>query len=273
MIMETNNDNASLRDRVKKVVRWLIAEGHAASQREMAQIMGYKESSLSQILNGRVPVSGKFLNRLCAVDRTISMEWLKTGLGSMRTTSQAELVRVPYDESQDAELYNTNSKGIRFYKKNDRLFMTVRHVPYAAFGQFANESDRLDPDSDDWGEETYEVDRYARGNYLSFEVKGDSMDTGARDSFEAGDRVLVRELERDFWRTPIHFNERPFWVVVFGSSVLIKQMIAQDLQRGTLTFHSLNPSPEYADFTLNEDDIRALYYVIKKKPREVDFIS
>ena len=45
----------------------------------------------------------------------------------------------------------------------------------------------------------------------------------------------------------------------------------QDLKEGTLTFHSLNPSPEYHDFTLREDDIRALYYVIKKKPKEVGY--
>ena len=48
-------------------------------------------------------------------------------------------------------------------------------------------------------------------------------------------------------------------------------MIDQDLTNGTLTFHSLNPSPEYHDFTLREDEIRALYYVIKKKPKEVGY--
>ena len=48
-------------------------------------------------------------------------------------------------------------------------------------------------------------------------------------------------------------------------------MIDQDLTNCTLTFHSLNPSPEYHDFTLREDEIRALYYVIKKKPKEVGY--
>ncbi len=270
--MENLNDSAAQRERVKKVMRWLISGGYASSQRELAQLMGYRESSLSQIVNGRVPLSMKFLNRLCALDHNIRLEWLLTGEGVMIVHPHAELVPASFDETQDAEFYNTNSKGVRFYKKGERWFMTVRHVPFAAFGQFANESDRLDPAFDEWSEETYEVDRYARGNYLSFEVKGDSMDTGSRDSFEAGDRVLVRELEREFWRDPIRIHERPFWVVVFDSSVLIKQIISQDLQHGTLTFHSLNPSPEYADFTLSKDKIRALYYVIKKKPRDVTFV-
>ena len=65
--------------------------------------------------------------------------------------------------------------------------------------------------------------------------------------------------------------QRPYWVVVFESSVLLKQLIGQDLEQGMLTFHSLNPSPEYADFTISENDVRHLYYVIKKKPRQMDF--
>ena len=174
-------------------------------------------------------------------------------------------------EDEEMEFVTESNTGARFYKKGGKLFMTVRHVPYAAFGQFANDSDRLDPVNDEWEEETYEVDRVARGHYLSFEVKGDSMDTGSRESFEAGDRVLVRELEREHWRDRIRFNDHPYWVVVFGSSVLIKQMVAQDMRTCTLTFHSLNPSPEYADFTISENDIRALYYVIRKKPRQRSF--
>lgn len=53
--------------------------------------------------------------------------------------------------------------------------------------------------------------------------------------------------------------------------VLIKQIVAQNLETGELTFHSLNNSPEYSDFQLNMDQIRALYYVLQKKPKTVNF--
>ena len=257
-------------EKLKKIVQWLILQGRVESQRDLATQLGYQESSFSQIVNGHVPLSNKFLNRLCTVEPRINRAWVLNGEGEMLLNDNTHVEAVPVDEEKGI-FYSENAKGAKFYKKGDHLFMTVRHVPYACFGQFANESDRLDPTDDDWTEETYEVDRVARGNYLSFEVKGDSMDTGERNSFEAGDRVLVRELERPYWRDTIRFHERPYWVVVFGSSVLIKQLIAQDQSKGTLTFHSLNPSPEYADFTLCENDIRALYYVIKKKPREITF--
>ena len=258
----------TVQENVKKVVAWLISSGYATSQRELAEKMGYRESSFSQILNGHVPVSDKFLGRLKNVDSRIDIDWIRTGYGEMLGSHQMEVS--PVDENE-MEFVTESNAGAKFYRKGDRLFMTVRHVPYAAFGQFANEAESLEPNSEDWTEETYEVDRIAHGHYLSFEVKGDSMDIGTRQSFEAGDRVLVRELGRSHWRDTIRYNDYPYWVGVFGSSVLLKQMIDQDREHGILTFHSLNPSPEYADFSLNEDEIRSLYYVIRKKPKEVIF--
>ena len=254
---------------LKNVINWLIAERRASSQRELAGLLGYNPSALSQIVNGKVPLSDKFVGKLTRFEPRINGEWVKSGKGTMLLYPDSYEEVVADNDDEEMEFCMENKYGAKFYKKGKRLFMTVRHVPYAAFGQFVNDSDRLDPYDDEWGEETYEVDRLARGNYLSFEVQGDSMDTGARSSFEAGDKVLVRELERTFWRDHIRFETHPYWVVVFGSSVLLKQMIGQDMERGLLTFHSLNPSPEYADFSICEDDIRGLYYVIRKKPKEV----
>lgn len=258
----------TVQENVKKVVAWLISSGYATSQRDLAEKMNYRESSFSQILNGHVPVSDKFLGRLKNIDSRIDIGWIKTGYGEMLGGSQIDVSPV---EDSNLEFVTQSNAGAKFFRKGDRLYMTVRHVPYAAYGQFANEAEELEPDSEDWTEETYEVDRVVHGHYLSFEVKGDSMDIGTRQSFEAGDRVLVRELGRSHWRETIRYRDYPYWVVVFGSSVLLKQMIAQDLENGILTFHSLNPSPEYADFSLSENEIRSLYYVIRKKPKEVTF--
>ena len=143
--MATTNDSRMLCERAKQMVRWLISQGYAASQRELAQLMGYKESSFSQIINGRVPMSEKFVNRLVAVDRNLNSEWLLQGAGNM-LGSLRHLPSAESDERQDAEFYKVNPKGAKFYKKDDRWFISVRHVPFAAYGRFANESDRLDPD-------------------------------------------------------------------------------------------------------------------------------
>ena len=97
------------------------------------------------------------------------------------------------------------------------------------------------------------------------------MDDGTRASFEEGDRVLVRQLYRQYWKETVRFSEHPFWVIATKAGVLLKQMVGQDTEQGTFTFHSLNPSVEYADFTLNMDEINSLYYVLKKKAKEVAY--
>lgn len=185
--------------------------------------------------------------------------------------SVIELEQIPTEE-KIGKFFTENTNGVKFYDLgNGKYRMLVKHVPFCAYGRFANEADTLEPDKEDWEEDAFEVSKIVHGNYLSFEVKGESMDDGTRSSFESGDRVLVRELGKEHWMGKIRYRDYPFWVVVFGSSVLIKQIVEQDLKNGTITLHSLNPSPEYCDFKLSLDEIRKLYYVVQKKPKIVSF--
>ncbi|WP_018675186.1 hypothetical protein [Riemerella columbina] len=69
--------------RVKKMIKWLIFSDYGDSEKEIAEIMGYKKSSFSQILNGRVPLSDKFINNLSNIDKNINKVWIKTGKGKM----------------------------------------------------------------------------------------------------------------------------------------------------------------------------------------------
>lgn len=202
--------------------------------------------------------------------------WLLTGEGSMLTSGSPpkEVDDIPSNavpsEAMEIEYAGENSNdGIFFRDRNSgKLYISVPHVPYAARGEFPNPGDRLDP-MGEWGREIYEVDRKANGRYISFDVRGDSMDNGMRRCLQDGDKVLVRELELDYWRT-LRAGDHRYWVLVFSSSVLIKEISSFDSETGVITCHSLNPSPEYHDFTLSLDDVRHLYYVIKLKPHAED---
>ena len=105
------------------------------------------------------------------------------------------------------------------------------------------------------------------GHYYAFVVEGNSMDDGTRRSLEAGDMLLVRELPRDEWAPHLRFKDWPYWVVVWDNNVRVKQITAQDEESGAITLHSLNPSPEYCDFTLPLDRITRLFNVIQHKPQ------
>lgn len=69
--------------RVKRVINWLIFKEIADSERALAEILGYTKSSFSQIVTGKVPLSEKFMKRLCSLDENINFVWLQSGEGEM----------------------------------------------------------------------------------------------------------------------------------------------------------------------------------------------
>lgn len=244
--------------------------------KQLSESLGKKRPQWAyDILNKdkKVGISRNIVDLICSKYPQISKSWLLTGEGKRLKDDKSiiELEQIPTEE-KIGKFFTENTNGVKFYDLgNGKYRMLVKHVPFCAYGRFANEADTLEPDKEDWEEDAFEVSKIVHGNYLSFEVKGESMDDGTRSSFESGDRVLVRELGKEHWMEKIRYRDYPFWVVAFGSSVLIKQIVEQDLKNGTITLHSLNPSPEYCDFKLSLDEIRKLYYVVQKKPKIVSF--
>ena len=106
------------------------------------------------------------------------------------------------------------------------------------------------------------------GDFLSLEITNESMDNGQRTSFEAGDHVLCKAYSLSNYEQ-IPFTEHPYWAIVTNGTIFIKQII--DETDDTIILHSLNNSPEYTDFSINKADIIQLYFIIKKKPKEVTF--
>ncbi|MCW4470589.1 DUF1870 family protein [Flavobacterium sp. MFBS3-15] len=108
------------------------------------------------------------------------------------------------------------------------------------------------------------VDKPAKGRYLAFRVKGDSMDDGTSDAIPQNYVVATRELQRQHWTSPIRYKDFRFWVIYTTESKypLLKQIIDHDTEKGIITCHSLNDSPEYRDFQLSLNDVQALFYVI-----------
>ena len=105
------------------------------------------------------------------------------------------------------------------------------------------------------------ADREGRGNYVAFEVKGDSMDDGSRHSYEQGDIIICRQIAPHHWQSKLHIHKYDFVIVHRTDGVLLKKIMAHDTTAGTLTLHSLNPL--YDDFTIALDDVAQLFNVIK----------
>ena len=83
--------------RVKKVINWLVFMEYAENERELAEKLGYTKSSFSQIVNGKVPLSERFVQKLASVDRNINEVWIMTGEGNMLNSVEAgtSVVTIP----------------------------------------------------------------------------------------------------------------------------------------------------------------------------------
>ena len=219
------------------------------------------------------------LTKIFSISPDLNKEWLLTGEGNMLVSGMGHKKNniippsnaIPSIEITEYEYAGENKNGGIFFRdQTGKLYISVPHVSFSARGEYPNFSEDLEP-MEDQGREIYAVDRKASGRYISFDVRGDSMDNGSRKSLQDGDKILVRELERDNWRT-LRTGDHRFWVIVFGASVLVKEISDMDSGTGVLTCHSLNPSPEYNDFQVPMDSVRHLFYVIKVKPKEFDGI-
>jgi hypothetical protein len=193
--------------------------------------------------------------------------WLLTGEGKMLTGVQEVVPLAP----GKVEEYTTTKAGITYYKREDgQLLMKVPIVPISALGSPADEYQQI---LEEFNGElvTIEVGEIHHGSYIAFRIEGDSMDDGTWNGFRKGDTVVVRELSRDKWLPKLHIKDWPYWVVVFGNCVRIKQIIAQDDETGAITLHSLNPSPEFTDFTLQLDEVSRLFNVVQHVPKPRKF--
>ncbi len=69
--------------RLADMIDWLVYNNVVASRRELAKRMKYQESTLSLVVNGKQPMSAKFLNALAGVDGRLNVNWIDNGEGEM----------------------------------------------------------------------------------------------------------------------------------------------------------------------------------------------
>lgn len=85
--------------RIKKVINWLVFQEVAENDRALSELLGYTKSSFSQIINGRVPISDKFVKKLCSLDENINEVWVLREEGTMfkNIPNGLQMVEIPQD--------------------------------------------------------------------------------------------------------------------------------------------------------------------------------
>ncbi len=225
--------------RVRKVINWLIFRDYGSNEKEIAEKLGYTKSSFSQIINGKVPLSHKFIEKLFAVDKQLNKAWIVSGNGYMLNSVQGlmseekmhgaeNFVRVP--------LVSVRGKGGYLKWYNDAEYIeSLDAIPMV-------------------------VDRSFKGKFRCFEVDGDSMDDGSRKSICDRDIVLGREIKKQLWSNKLSFTDWDI-IIVCNDNITIKRLKELDATTGILKCYSLNSLYEDTEFQL--DTLIELYSLIK----------
>ena len=241
---------------------------------DFLKVSGYKLSKQSSLVTqqkltnarkGRNNISTDIVMELCRLYEQVNPDYILTGKGSILTTGG----------NVSKDFTNTSGSGsATVITGNDTVVnmnaeaksMKLEHVVYAPLVSQYAYAGYLSGYADEEYIENLPVvpfiaDHEAKGNYVAFEVRGDSMDNGTDEGYMEGDRLLGREIPPDLWgSSKLHIRKWDF-IIVHTEGILIKRIIAHDVDKHLITIHSLNEM--YEDKVLDLKDVRKIFNVIE----------
>ena len=204
------------------------------SQKRFEQIVGLSNGYVNNIARS---LGAQKLAEISRCFPDLNQAWLLTGEGTMLKTREA----VPLTDLQHTRV------------------PLVSQYAYAGYLiGYADETYMAQLPTID-----FTPDREMTGNYLAFEVRGDSMDDGSKESYIEGELLICREVEPHLWRdSALHYKKRDF-VIVHEEGILIKRVIAHDVEHHTITVHSLNPM--YPDRVINLAGVKQIFSIVESR--------
>jgi len=173
------------------------------------------------------------------------------------------VIELPVTDSFELQYLENNNSNTFFKLDNGQYLMTM---PLAEFNIQAGFLDHYQDIEYLKGLSKHSiiVDMPAKGRYVAFRVKGDSMDDGTSNAILQNSIVSTRELQRHLWNDKLRTKDFQYWVIYTTESrlPLLKEITDHDVERGVIKCHSLNDGPEYQDFELSLDTVQGLFYVV-----------
>ena len=212
--------------RLKKVVKWLIFSGFGENEKELAELLGYTKSSFSQILNGKVPLSDKFLDKICSLDNNINKVWILENKGEMLKSSN-------------------NTPAVA----EPQIPSGVPMLPFDAFAGIGTDVEGVNLDTI---EERYVVPLFD-GMKMDFmiSVRGSSM----YPKYNSGDVVACRMVQELLF---VQWN-KVYVLDTISQGVIIKRLKKSD-KEGFVICKSDNE--QYEPFEIPMSDIRTIALVV-----------
>ncbi len=268
--MSTKNDKSLIINDIKKYYK-------IDSDAEFARFLGIKPQTLAS-WRSRNSIDYDLLSSVC-VD--INMNWVITGEGYMLNAdipnTQFEVPNTQFQSQarnifDEAEFIGYVNEEDTIYSNGNNDFIDMGNgyyqmmVPliedYAYAGYLSGYSD--EKYLGDLPRFPIIVQKQHKGSYRSIRVKGDSMDDNTKHAICSGDVVVGRKIEKDYWKSKIHYTTWPNFIIVHEDGIVIKSIIDHDVEKGTITCRSLNPDKDfYPDFKLHLNNVYELYNIVQ----------
>ncbi|TSE10220.1 MULTISPECIES: LexA family transcriptional regulator [Aquimarina] len=225
-----------------------LADKKGKQIKDLIEETGIKKGTLFNYLKGKTPITLEAFLKISEVLQVSSLELL----------SFVQNIELDAKAAQFLEKIGPNKDIAQKVPENVNVMMIplVNQYAYAGYlGGFEDES---------YVEELpkipYLADREYKGNYVFFEVKGDSMDNASYESYLEGDLILCRDVRQDFWMSKLHINKWDFVIVHKTEGILLKRITDHNVEEGVLTLHSLNEY--YEDSKVHIKDIAKIFNVV-----------
>ena len=265
--------------RVNESIKWVIFEGLAKNHTDLAQKLGYKKSSFSQIINGRVNISNSFINRLVTFAPILNRKWLLNGEGSL-FLSQPKIVQEEVIKGQikginlllenDATYLSqssipeilSNKRGNTFsFYPGGKMYIEVFKIPFTGHETYSAHYFDVEQLKRHFVSVEFSVDYFELGYYQAFEVIGDTMNAGNIEDTPDGAEVLAREINRDLWEGGFKRTKYGF-ILVTKEHILHKDIIQYNPKTGIAQLSSRNANYAIMEYDLN--DVLQIFHVIKR---------
>ena len=223
--------------------KYLRDTGH--TQASIASQLGVSQPYVNALLTGR-KAFGKSQAKKWGDLYGLSPSWLLTGEGSMLKADAP--ITQPSPENSARPLVSS-----------DRDWVEIPLVPHRAkAGALSGFGDPC------WEEDKQTmpvlIDKRLKGDYLLFEVSGDSMDDGTSTAFLDGDVLLCRVLPKSDWQYGIKRRRDTYCVVATeAEGIVLKEVVNHNKATNEITCHSLNS--QYQDYSVKLDDVQGIFYV------------
>lgn len=230
-----------------EIISIIMQEEGMTKDADLASVVGVERSIIPKVRTGKQYASIELIVKTYAAYPKINTDYILTGRGSMFNQEQGT---------------SENKKNVQNEAKplNDGITMLVPLVnQYAYAGYLVGYQDNTYLDS--LPTIPFTADHEARGNYVAFEVKGDSMNDGTEESYLEGDKLFCREIPQHLWAdSKLHIRKWDF-VIVHEEGILVKRIINHDVENHTITVHSLNDF--YPDKVIDLAEVRQIFNVVE----------